>query len=437
MRVAPRHGRRTGAALPGPRLVLLALLFASQAPAATPAAPPPETGPRPTQTSIAEPSTARPPSARPPSTRPSSTRPNLPRAAQNQARREKRAAPLADYRVRAGGAAARLEASAAHYERLDSPGAEEGGDGAESAAGPEEDFEAASVGVRDLLPARERVESAGGFIEVDNAWLHAALAEAEGAEDERQRAAVLRAAAGRLRSLEARLAEAEAAPAVATDRDAERGRLNAILRGPEFDRDARVQQQGGALRRLIDQVLGWFNDLIRQLLGLFGPLQPGATSPVTSGLARILVLVLCLAVLAYVARRLWLRRGSKVRSLRLRRGARVVLGERLEADQTASDLLDDAERLARSGDLRGAIRKAYVALLCELGDRGVVRLARHKTNRDYLDAVRRAARPGLYTEMLPLTFDYEVHWYGLRDASDADWESFKTRCRQLLKLPSR
>ncbi|HEX8151407.1 MAG TPA: DUF4129 domain-containing protein, partial [Pyrinomonadaceae bacterium] len=74
----------------------------------------------------------------------------------------------------------------------------------------------------------------------------------------------------------------------------------------------------------------------------------------------------------------------------------------------------------------------YVALLCELGDRGVVRLAQHKTNRDYLDAVRRAARPGLYTELLPLTNAFDLHWYGLRPASDADWQSFKTRCRAVL-----
>ncbi|HEX7955777.1 MAG TPA: DUF4129 domain-containing protein, partial [Pyrinomonadaceae bacterium] len=118
---------------------------------------------------------------------------------------------------------------------------------------------------------------------------------------------------------------------------------------------------------------------------------------------------------------------------KVRREARVVLGERLEADQTAADLLEEAERLARAGELRGAIRKAYVALLCELGDRGVVRLAQHKTNRDYLTAVRRAAAPGLYTEMLPLTFDFEVHWYGLRDASDSDWERFRERCRKVLK----
>ena len=110
-----------------------------------------------------------------------------------------------------------------------------------------------------------------------------------------------------------------------------------------------------------------------------------------------------------------------------------VYAQTVESPGTDSDPYD-AERLALSGDLRGAIRKAYVALLCELGDRGVVRLAQHQTNRDYLNALRRAAgRPGLYAEMLPLTFDFEVHWYGLRDATASDWESFKTRCRTTLK----
>ena len=161
-------------------------------------------------------------------------------------------------------------------------------------------------------------------------------------------------------------------------------------------------------------------------------LQPG-TNPRFSQLAQIFVLALCLGVIAYVAWFVWSRRKRELKTLKLKRGPRIVLGERLEADQTSADLLADAEKLARAGDLRGAIRKSYIALLCELGDRGVVRLAQHKTNRDYLDAVRRSAAPRLYSEMMPLTFDFELHWYGFRDASDADWDDFRTRCRQALK----
>jgi hypothetical protein len=269
--------------------------------------------------------------------------------------------------------------------------------------------------VRGLLPQRERVEWGGSFIEVDNNWLHTEINAPARQGEYEKRALMLRGVAVRLRSLEARLNEVTGgAAADTTDKDAERGRLNSILRSHEFDREA-GPQQGNALQRLVKRFIEWLKSLMPEGLAL----TPGA-SPRASTATQVIVFTLCLAVLGYVARLLWKRRRPGTASLKLKRKARVVLGERLEADQTASDLLEDAERLARAGNLRGAIRKAYVALLCELGDRGVVRLAQHKTNRDYLDAVRRAARPRLYTELLPLTSDFELHWYGLRPASDAD-----------------
>ncbi len=353
-----------------------------------------------------------------------------PRAAAAPAPPARRTETLSGYRVRVRSAAGLLEELAASYQRAK--------DSERPEVWSEEDFnsdfivelpeteKAAFVKVRGLLPPKERVEWGGSFIEVDNTWLHTELDEPKRKSEYGERAVALRALAARLRSLEARLAEVEGGAADTTDRDAERGRLNAILRAREFDREAQ-QQQGDALQRLVRRVIDWLLSLLPDP----GPIMPGA-SPRASMVTQVVVFGLCLAVLAYVARRLWLRRRQGAGSLKLKRRARVVLGEKLEADQTAADLLDDAERLARAGDLRGAIRKAYVALLCELGDRGVVRLAQHKTNRDYLNAIRRAARPGLYTEMLPLTFDFEVHWYGLRDASDTDWESFKTRCRKVV-----
>ncbi|MEJ7710534.1 MAG: DUF4129 domain-containing protein [Pyrinomonadaceae bacterium] len=93
-----------------------------------------------------------------------------------------------------------------------------------------------------------------------------------------------------------------------------------------------------------------------------------------------------------------------------------MLGERVEADETAADLFAEAEALARNGETRAAIRKAYIALLCELGDRKILRLEQHKTNRDYLQAL--LAKPALYAEVQPLTKNYETSWYG-RDAECA------------------
>jgi hypothetical protein len=106
-----------------------------------------------------------------------------------------------------------------------------------------------------------------------------------------------------------------------------------------------------------------------------------------------------------------------------------VLGESVAADETAADLLTEAERLARAGDLRGAMRKAYIAVLCELGDRKILRLAPHKTNRDYLRALSDNAR--LFQTVQPLTNAYERHWYGLIPASETDWREFHQGVKSL------
>ena len=101
--------------------------------------------------------------------------------------------------------------------------------------------------------------------------------------------------------------------------------------------------------------------------------------------------------------------------VRKKREPRIVLGERLEPEETATDLLSEAEALARRGELRAAIRKAYIALLVELGDRKLISLAQHKTNRDYLNSLRNV--PPLHSRMRGLTESFERHWYGFAEAS--------------------
>ena len=109
---------------------------------------------------------------------------------------------------------------------------------------------------------------------------------------------------------------------------------------------------------------------------------------------------------------------------------RVILGERIGADESAFDLFSEAERLAREGNLRAAIRKGYIALLCDLSDRKIVRLARHKTNRDYLRDVRKDN--SLFENMTGLTRNFETNWYGLRSTEPSDWEDFRARYLQTI-----
>jgi hypothetical protein len=340
------------------------------------------------------------------------------------------ATTLADYRSRMGRAVRQLEELAAFCDELERgekyenwSSGEFDPDTALQLPGREENTMTA---VRRLLPASERVSLAGSAVTADNRWVHDALGayERDSARlDNGGRAAALRSLAGRLRALEEALAVEGNEGAAPRDKDAEKGRLATILRQPGFDKET---AQGGALRRLFEDIARWIRDLLPDI----GPMRPGTNARVSQA-TQYLVFGLCLLVLAYVGWRFWSRRPHR-QPKEKRKGPRVVLGEQLAEDQTAADLLEEAERLARAGDARAAIRKAYVALLVELGDRRILRLAQHKTNRDYLQNIREAAPPRLYTEMLPLTFDYELHWYGLQPADDGDWASFRERCRSAL-----
>ena len=197
------------------------------------------------------------------------------------------------------------------------------------------------------------------------------------------------------------------------------------MRRPEYNEEA---AKGGALAKLLE----WLGRLIRRMFPQSGPASSGAGG-LFSVVARVFVYALAIGLIVFLAWRygpyLWGRVGTRGR--KKEREARVVLGERLAPDETALDLIAEAERLARAGDLRGAIRKAYIAVLCELGDRRVIRLAQHKTNRDYLASLRERAE--LYGTMHPLTHSFERHWYGLAPASDADWAEYRALCQRAIE----
>lgn len=283
--------------------------------------------------------------------------------------------------------------------------------------------------VRQLLPPSETVEWDNSSLKVDNGWLETLLQNYEKLSPaDANRAVLLTEATERLGAIADALKELESQQTQANNsgsKDEEKARLEAILRREEY---AQKAAERSALSRLLDKFLEW-------LLSLFpkrGPLQPGASN-LFSQILGLVVVGLALAVIGYIAwkfgPRLWrgLGQGKKTK----KREARVVLGERLEPDQTSADLLAEAEALAREGNLRAAIRKGYIALLCELGDRKVLGLAQHKTNRDYLRAVRDQEQ--LYREMQVMTSSFENHWYGFIPASMDDWNLFRNHYQQALR----
>lgn len=269
--------------------------------------------------------------------------------------------------------------------------------------------------VRTTLPESQMVNCGEELCTADNSWLHDQLKDLEKASDA-EWLQLLNHIIEQLKALDERVTEFLKADVKDWNKSAAKERLAVILDRPEYSKQSRAKS---ALARILEAIARW----IAKLLGRPTPSASGG-SQLISFIARALVVVLALGLILYVIKLLlprFSRRRKKQEKVKLE--PRIVLGERLEPEASAGDLLAEAEGLARSGQIRAAIRKAYIALLVELGDRKVISLAHHKTNRDYLRSVRNI--PALYSVMSGLTDSFERHWYGLVQADAGDWQSFR------------
>lgn len=279
------------------------------------------------------------------------------------------------------------------------------------------------AGVRNLLPHQQTVEWGGTTLAVDNSWLHKELDKYSNAKNE-DRLDVLRKTTERLQALEQRIAEVESSGSTrVTDKDEARRKLKEILQRPGYGSKAKGQN---AISRLLERFLKWFQNLFPKPK----PLSPGRAGVLTF-VAQVVVVILAIGVIAFVLKTFLPRMLRRRRSeKKVKQHARIVLGETLEPEQSALDLLSEAEALARRGELRSAIRKAYIALLVELGERKILQLAEHKTNRDYLSAVYE--NQPLYGNVKQLTDSFERHWYGLTQVSETDWRAFRSAYERTL-----
>jgi hypothetical protein len=280
--------------------------------------------------------------------------------------------------------------------------------------------------VRRLVPEREEVEDDRQVVRVDNSWLHQAIDDvvknADG--DVEQRRSLLIEIADRLFLLQERVGAAQSQQTLKTDE--QRARLDRILAGSEYRPEELKESSLKQLsRRIINAILRFlsrFESSPRK--------DPGsAGTGITSGF-RILILLVVLAALLFgviqLLRRIRLRRKSEEE-----KEVREVLGEEIAEGVTAADLLGKASELARQGDYRTAIRRAYIALLFELEQSGKLRLHRSKTNRDYLDSLR--SEREIYPTFSTMTGTFENVWYGQTSATQDEFDGFISRYRETTK----
>lgn len=284
--------------------------------------------------------------------------------------------------------------------------------------------------IKRLLPPREEVESNGQVFPVDNHWLHEAAEKVikNADADVEQRRSLLVELLDRLSLLRESVEAQPVAPkALNGDR---RAQLERILARPEYrpeaEKESSIRSLMRRIRRAIVDFLSRFRSEPQQPPN--SP-RPGGGGGVVRALMLLLLLGALLFGLATLLKRLRLRRKSKPK----KEEVREVLGEEITGDLTAADLFARAAELARQGDYRAAIRRAYISVLFELEQRGKLRLHRAKTNRDYLDALRRDS--GTYPAFSTMTGAYERVWYGEEGATNVEFEQFIQVYRRLGESP--
>ena len=242
-----------------------------------------------------------------------------------------------------------------------------------------------------------------------------------------KRRLILTSVSERLDALDRQLAQLENSPASNRAKDEDKQKLAEILRREEFQKPEKEEES------LFQK---FYRKVIRWLVSFFPrPNLSGSAAEGGGTLYFILQLLLYALVLGAIGFLIYkfapFFAGLFRREIETKKSERVVLGERIAATETADNLFAEAEELAREGNLRGAIRKGYIALLCELADRRIIKLSQNKTNRDYLRDVR--GKTELYQNMNGLTLNFERHWYGLESAEEKDWEEFKNGCQIIIK----
>ena len=170
-------------------------------------------------------------------------------------------------------------------------------------------------------------------------------------------------------------------------------------------------QFGGAFRKVLRKIDEWFSPKDG---------SSGSSWDFLSWLGSVRFVFYALLAVAVVLLVVMLARGyRRRRSTMVAAIAIAPQPDLTREDVTADQLPEDGwMKMAREfmdrGELRLALRAAYLAGLAHLGQRELIRLARHKSNRDYDRELRRRARGN---EPLLAAFDdnlnaFERSWYG-------------------------
>ena len=212
----------------------------------------------------------------------------------------------------------------------------------------------------DELPLTEKVELKGNTLEISNEWIISKLKEyTEEKYESPNRKKIADELLDRLATLERKLVELENQGESALTKDQQKQKLDQILSRQEYQ-TAQPEEETW-LQRKFREFWEW----------LFKDSQPKQMEPMERSGSPIIssILVYGIGFAAMVLIGYLIYRFSPAFLAKFREGSdsekssKVILGEIIGADDDSTDIFAEAENLARSGKLREAIRKGYIAFL--------------------------------------------------------------------------
>ena len=210
--------------------------------------------------------------------------------------------------------------------------------------------------------------------------------------------------AARLRALGAALI----APPVAVSKS-DRAKLHDLLNRPPFQ----TNDTSNPLKELVNRFLDWLSRLFGNTQGIAFDLRDAI-----SAIGFVFVIV----VLIFFMRMLL---SNLVSETQLKQAPQDV-------DLDSGAALVQAQRLAKQGDYRTAVRQLYLATLLLLDERGLLRYDRTLTNREYLHLVQNDLRVRSALEPIVDTFDRT--WYGLESVAPEEFEKYRRQVETLKGL---
>lgn len=184
-----------------------------------------------------------------------------------------------------------------------------------------------------------------------------------------------------------------------------------------------LKRWGINVRQKITQLIRWISE---KLLGNAG-LPNGGRNGGAARLALWAALGISIAVVGWILWRQWRLKKQPLITAQAIESVPDLSSEDVAADQLPEDgWMELSRACAARGELTLALRAAWLACLAHLGQRDLLRIARHKSNREYAHELERRARnrAELLAAFRENLRTFEAAWYGQHGVTDTSFAAF-------------